>query len=172
MVAASSPCPVGTRRNAPLRSDTTSAQHHWIRPAQNEFKFNVDASICQNSSCAAVVGRDTSGSVLQVAAEPAISLELMLIEADVILLGLRLAADMSGVRCLVTSDAQGLVQCINSATVPLPWCATHIVNECRHILQTNTSVSLVLNQDTGYARWSQKDIVYLLIDWMMKSIWP
>ena len=142
MAAATKAWSVGDRHNATERTRTETIQHAWQSPHPEVIKINVDVSVSPRSSCAKVVGSDSTGRVLLISAQPVNSIETLIVEAEAILLGLRLAVDKAGECCVVTSDVNVIVQCINNTSSLIPWRAGQIINECWHILQFHAHLGL------------------------------
>ena len=142
MTATSEACPAGARYNATERAGVEPNQHAWQPPDSQVIKINVDASLSPRSSYVAAVGRDSTGQVLLISTQPVNSAKTLMAEPEAILLGLRLVVDKAGECCVVASDANVIVQCINNASSPIPWRAGHIINECRHILQSHAHLGL------------------------------
>ena len=68
MTATNLTCTEGARQNAHETTSEVSEQNSWSAPTQNELKFKVDAGLGKSSTCVAVVGRGSTGQMVEVAA--------------------------------------------------------------------------------------------------------
>ncbi|KAL5553326.1 hypothetical protein UlMin_040727 [Ulmus minor] len=116
-------------------SRSTSVPASWCPPPLDWIKFSMDAAVGVSCSCAAMVVRDHTGSLLFWKSSKVFSVDPVVVEAQAMLLAISCVVSMfAGCCCWFESDAKTVVDSILIPTVPLYWPISAVSSNCRILL--------------------------------------
>ncbi|KAL5543569.1 hypothetical protein UlMin_007353 [Ulmus minor] len=148
-------------------SRSTSVTASWCPPPLDWIKFSMDAAVGDSCSCAAMVVRDHTGSLLFWKSSKVFSVDPVVVEAQAMLLAISCAVSIfTGCCCWFESDAKTVVDSILIPTVPLYWPISAVSSNCRVLLDyiSTWHMSHAIRSRNVYAhnvaRWCLLNDVY------------
>ena len=128
-----------------LRTPTIPHIKAGLRLPRTYWRLIFDDSTRQDNAWAAAVGRNSQSRVKLATGAWVATSDPEHAEANTILLGLKLAADMRDTSCITISDAESLIHRICNKDSMNSWRVFHVIYECRSLLQANTRARLKFN---------------------------
>ncbi|KAL5558347.1 hypothetical protein UlMin_034558 [Ulmus minor] len=146
---------------------STSVPTSWIPPPQDWVKFSMDVAVGASCSCAAMVVRDHTGSLMFWRSSKVFSGDPVFVEAQAMLLAISCAVSMfAGCCCWFESDAKTVVDSILIPSEPLYWPISAVSSNCRVLLNyiSTWHMSHAIRSRNVYAhnvaRWCLLNNVY------------